>query len=170
MTQIMMLAVDIAPKLKFNEGSKIRPWVIPPGLDFQVISPPSNQTQYLNIGVQFGTGFEYEVRKTFQGGPRRPVPSCQRPNEHGEQLRDDRALCRHWVLTEVRSVSFSPWLTTFQMQEEGAGQGPRGLVGSDAFDADRMECLVDGGESIPSRKASKPEWSERSARPSRVLA
>ncbi|MDH4186323.1 MAG: hypothetical protein OEV08_04945 [Nitrospira sp.] len=57
--QMTMLTVDIAPKLKFMEGSRFRPWVIPVGLDFHVISPPSNQTQYLDIGVQFGTGFEY---------------------------------------------------------------------------------------------------------------
>ena len=160
----------MATKLKFNEESKVCPWVLPVGLDFRVIRPPSNQTGYLDIGVLFGASFEYQVWKAFQSGPRQPVPSGQQPDEQGKQLRDDRALCRHWVLTEARGVSFSPWLTTFQMQEEGAGQGPRGLGGSDAFDADRMEILVDDGESAPSRKASKPEWSEHSARPSRVLA
>lgn len=41
-----MLVVDVALKLKLNEESKIRPWVIPIGLDFHLISPPSNQTQY----------------------------------------------------------------------------------------------------------------------------
>ena len=61
MTQNAMLTVDVAPKLKFNEGSKICPWVIPIGLDCHVISPPSNQTLYLDIGVQFGAGFEYQV-------------------------------------------------------------------------------------------------------------
>jgi hypothetical protein len=35
------------------------------GLAFHVISPPSNQTQYLDICVQFGVGFEYQVWKTF---------------------------------------------------------------------------------------------------------
>jgi hypothetical protein len=35
------------------------------GLAFHVISPPSNQTQYLDICVQFGAGFEYQVWKTF---------------------------------------------------------------------------------------------------------
>jgi len=35
--------------------------MIPIGLNFCVISPPSNQTQYLDIGVLFGTGFEYQV-------------------------------------------------------------------------------------------------------------
>ena len=32
--------------------------MIPIGLDFHVISPPSNQTQYLDIGVQFGASEE----------------------------------------------------------------------------------------------------------------
>ena len=33
-----------------------------------MISPPSNQTQYLDIGVQFGAGFEYQVWKTYKVG------------------------------------------------------------------------------------------------------
>jgi hypothetical protein len=44
--QITMLTVDVALKLKFNEGSKIRPWVIPTGLDLHVINPTQTQTQY----------------------------------------------------------------------------------------------------------------------------
>lgn len=66
--QVTMLTVDVAPKLKFMEGSVFRPWIIPVGLDFHVISPPSNQTQYLDIGVQFGAGFEYQVWKEFKVG------------------------------------------------------------------------------------------------------
>ncbi|TAJ26779.1 MAG: hypothetical protein EPO64_06020 [Nitrospirae bacterium] len=54
-----MLTVDVAPKLKFREGEKLRPWIIPVGLDFHVISPPSNQTNYLDIGTQHGAGIEY---------------------------------------------------------------------------------------------------------------
>jgi len=34
-------------------------------LAFHVISPPSNQTQYWDICVQFGVGFEYQVWETF---------------------------------------------------------------------------------------------------------
>jgi hypothetical protein len=63
MTQIAMLTMNVVPKLKFNEGNKSCPWVIPIGLDCHVISPHSNQTQYLDIGVQFGAGFEYQVRE-----------------------------------------------------------------------------------------------------------
>lgn len=66
--QITMLTVDVAPKLKFMEGSAFRPWIIPIGLDFHVISPPSNQTNYLDIGVQFGAGFEYQFWKKLKAG------------------------------------------------------------------------------------------------------
>lgn len=61
--QITMLTVDVAPKVKFMQGSNFQPWVIPVGLDFHVISPPSNQTNHLDIGVQFGAGAEYRIWK-----------------------------------------------------------------------------------------------------------
>lgn len=67
-TQLTMVTIDVAPKIKFMEGSAFRPWVIPIGLDIHVISPPSNQTQYLDMGVQFGGGFEYQVWKAFKVG------------------------------------------------------------------------------------------------------
>ncbi|MEW6246912.1 MAG: hypothetical protein AB1555_09400 [Nitrospirota bacterium] len=66
--QLTMVTIDIAPKLKFMEGSAFRPWLIPVGLDIHVISPPSNQTQYLDVGVQFAGGFEYRVWKAFHVG------------------------------------------------------------------------------------------------------
>lgn len=61
--QITMLTVDIAPKVKFMQGTDFQPWIIPVGLDFHVISPPSNQTTVLDIGVQFGAGAEYRIWK-----------------------------------------------------------------------------------------------------------
>ena len=66
--EITMLTVDIAPKIKFMEGSRLRPWIIPIGLDFHVISPPSNATTVLDIGVQFGAGLEYRLYKAFHLG------------------------------------------------------------------------------------------------------
>ena len=63
-----MLTVDVAPKIKFMEGSRLRPWLIPIGLDFHVISPPSNATTVLDIGVQFGAGLEYRLYKAFHLG------------------------------------------------------------------------------------------------------
>jgi len=62
-TQVTMLTVDVAPKVKFRQGTDFQPWVIPVGLDFHVISPPSNQTNYLDIGVQFGAGAEFRIWK-----------------------------------------------------------------------------------------------------------
>ena len=58
---LMMLTVSAAPKLKFNEGGKLRPWLIPAGLDLNVVSPPSDSTNYLDIGVQFAGGLDYEI-------------------------------------------------------------------------------------------------------------
>ena len=66
--QLTMLVVDIAPKIKFMQGSAFQPWIIPAGMDFIVISPPSNQTTVLDIGVQFAVGAEYRIWKEFKLG------------------------------------------------------------------------------------------------------
>ena len=68
LVQLTMVTIDVAPKIKFMEGSAFRPWIIPVGLDIHVISPPSNQTQYLDLGMQFGAGFEVQVWKAFMLG------------------------------------------------------------------------------------------------------
>jgi len=65
---ITMLTVDIAPKIMFMEGSRFRPWIIPVGLDFHVISPPSNSSTVLDIGAQFGVGAQYRIWKAFHLG------------------------------------------------------------------------------------------------------
>jgi hypothetical protein len=66
--QLTMLTVSVAPKIKFWEGSQLRPWIIPIGLDFHVISPPSNATTVLDIGGQFGAGIEYHLFRAFHLG------------------------------------------------------------------------------------------------------
>jgi len=58
---LMMLTVSAAPKLKFNEGGKLRPWIIPAGLDLNVVSPPSDSSNYLDVGVQFAGGVDWEI-------------------------------------------------------------------------------------------------------------
>ncbi|MGH8477999.1 MAG: hypothetical protein ACREXK_00090 [Gammaproteobacteria bacterium] len=60
---ITMFTVSAAPKIKFLEGHpwKLRPWIIPAGLDFHVISPPSDAATVLDVGVQFAGGVEYEI-------------------------------------------------------------------------------------------------------------
>ncbi len=67
-TQLTSVTIDVAPKIKFMEGSALRPWIIPVGLDIMVISPPSNQTQYLDVGLEFGAGVEYDLWKAFKVG------------------------------------------------------------------------------------------------------
>jgi hypothetical protein len=66
--QLTMLTVSVSPKIMFMEGSRIRPWIIPVGLDFHVISPPSNDTTVLDIGVQFGVGAQVRVWKALHLG------------------------------------------------------------------------------------------------------
>ncbi len=66
--QISMLTVDVAPKIMFMEGSRFRPWIIPVGLDFHVISPPSDDTTVLDIGVQFAVGAQFRVWKAIHLG------------------------------------------------------------------------------------------------------
>ncbi len=66
--EITMLTVDISPKFMFMEGSRFRPWIIPVGLDFHVISPPSNDTTYLDVGAQFAAGAHYRIWKAIHLG------------------------------------------------------------------------------------------------------
>lgn len=66
--QITMLTVSISPKIMFMEGSRLRPWIIPVGLDFHVISPPSNDTTVLDIGAQVAVGAQYRLWKAFHVG------------------------------------------------------------------------------------------------------
>jgi opacity protein-like surface antigen len=62
------LAVVIAPKYRFGGLGKVRPWVIPAGLAFMVNSPPSNTTNYLDIGYHAGAGVEYMIVKELSVG------------------------------------------------------------------------------------------------------
>ncbi|MCZ6804896.1 MAG: hypothetical protein O7D86_13470 [Proteobacteria bacterium] len=58
-TNFNMFSVSASPKLKFMEGSNFRPWVIPAGMEFVVISPPSDAANYLDIGIVSGAGIDY---------------------------------------------------------------------------------------------------------------
>jgi opacity protein-like surface antigen len=62
------LAVVIAPKYRFDGFGKVRPWIIPAGLAFMVNSPPSNTTNYLDIGYHAGAGVEYMIVKELSLG------------------------------------------------------------------------------------------------------
>ncbi len=59
--EMTMLTVSASPKLKFRAGHRLRPWIIPAGFDVNVISPPSDSTNYLDVGIQFAAGLDYEL-------------------------------------------------------------------------------------------------------------
>jgi opacity protein-like surface antigen len=60
---VNQLTLTAAPKIKFLEGSALRPWIIPFGLGLHVISPPSESITVLNPGMMFGAGADYRVWK-----------------------------------------------------------------------------------------------------------
>lgn len=62
---VSQLTLTAAPKIKFLEGSKVRPWIIPAGLGIHVISPPSESITVLIPGVMFGAGIDYNIWKDF---------------------------------------------------------------------------------------------------------
>lgn len=66
--ELTMVTITVAPKIRFMQSSRLSPWVIPGGLDIHVFSPPSNGAQYLDVGVQFGAGVDYNVWKAFRIG------------------------------------------------------------------------------------------------------
>lgn len=55
------LRINASPKIKFMHGSKLRPWIIPLGLDINIISPPSDAITVLNTGMNFGAGVDMEI-------------------------------------------------------------------------------------------------------------
>ena len=65
---VSQFTLTAAPKIKFMEGSKFRPWIIPAGLAIHVISPPSESITVLDPGVMFGGGIEYNLWKDIYIG------------------------------------------------------------------------------------------------------
>lgn len=62
---VNQFTLTASPKIKFFEGSKLRPWIIPAGLAIHVMSPPSQSITYIVPGVQFGAGVDYNIWKNF---------------------------------------------------------------------------------------------------------
>jgi len=62
---VSQFTLTASPKIKFLEGSKVRPWIIPAGLGIHVLSPPSESITYIVPGVQFGAGVDYNFWKDF---------------------------------------------------------------------------------------------------------
>ncbi len=65
---VSQFTLAASPKIKFMKGSAFRPWLIPVGLEVNVISPPSNAITVLNPGMQFGLGADYKIWKDLYVG------------------------------------------------------------------------------------------------------
>jgi len=65
---VSQFTLTASPKIKFFEGSKIRPWIIPMGLALHVVSPTTESITYLTPGVQFGAGVDYNFWKNLYIG------------------------------------------------------------------------------------------------------
>jgi hypothetical protein len=65
---VTQFTLSASPKIKFMEGSNFRPWVIPAGFAFHVISPPSDGVTVSTVGVQFAVGADYKIWKDIYAG------------------------------------------------------------------------------------------------------
>lgn len=64
---VNQFTLTASPKIKFNHFAeyKIRPWIIPAGLAIHVISPPSESITYIDPGIMFAGGVEYNIWRDF---------------------------------------------------------------------------------------------------------
>lgn len=65
---ITELNVGINPKLKIDKFGSVRPFIIPVGLAFLVSSPPSNDSTYLDFGLNFAAGVDFELTERLSLG------------------------------------------------------------------------------------------------------
>ncbi|MEO8767110.1 MAG: porin family protein [Nitrosospira sp.] len=65
---VSQFTLTASPKIKFLEGSRFRPWIIPAGLSINVISPPSESITVLIPAVMFGAGADYRIWKNLYAG------------------------------------------------------------------------------------------------------
>ena len=60
---VSQFTLAASPKIKFLKDKPFRPWLIPIGLEVNVVSPPSDAITVLSPGMQFGLGADYRVWK-----------------------------------------------------------------------------------------------------------
>lgn len=65
---VTQLSIYASPKIKFLEGSRIRPWIIPAGLGIHIISPPGESGSFFIPGVMFAGGVDYRIWKDIYAG------------------------------------------------------------------------------------------------------
>ncbi len=57
---VSQLVIAAAPKYRVEMG-RLRPWIIPVGMEFIVNNPPSNDVTVLQPGILFGAGIDYRL-------------------------------------------------------------------------------------------------------------
>jgi hypothetical protein len=62
---VSQLSISAAPKIKFLEGQKFRPWIIPLGFAMHINTPTSDGVTYFNPGMVFGAGADYNIWGPF---------------------------------------------------------------------------------------------------------
>lgn len=65
---VSQLSIYASPKIKFMEGYRLRPWIIPAGFGMHIVSPPGESASFFIPGVVFGGGVDYRLWKDFYVG------------------------------------------------------------------------------------------------------
>jgi hypothetical protein len=62
------LNVGIGPKIRFDTLGRFKPFFMPIGLAFLIPGPPSNDSTYLDLGLNFGAGVDFMITQWFSLG------------------------------------------------------------------------------------------------------
>lgn len=62
------LNVSVSPKIRFDTLGRFKPYIVPVGLSFLVVSPPSNDSTYLDIGINTGAGLDIMILEWLSAG------------------------------------------------------------------------------------------------------
>ncbi|MBC8291087.1 MAG: hypothetical protein H8E37_12295 [Planctomycetes bacterium] len=55
--------IAASPKYSIALTSRARAWVVPLGMEFIIIGPPTNDSTYLDVAIPFGVGADYALSK-----------------------------------------------------------------------------------------------------------
>lgn len=65
---VSQLNIAVSPQIRFEGLGRFRPFIAPIGLAFIVSSPPSNDTTYLDLGIQVAGGFDVKLLEWLSVG------------------------------------------------------------------------------------------------------
>jgi hypothetical protein len=69
-SEVAVTAGSIAgsPKYRIALSSKVGVWVVPIGMEFLIIGPPTNDSTYLDVAIPFGIGADYALCRDISIG------------------------------------------------------------------------------------------------------